>query len=150
LARIGSPITTNDRDLTAALKLLDACFEAFNSADADKRAGLNNYPHVRITGATVKIWHTREEYARDTSRAKLLSKGKTTSFKGWETTVWLTRNLIQRSEETMHFAVTFTRQDAQGQEIAIFEALWILTKDNGRWGVQARSSFAGIADGGAY
>jgi len=84
------------------------------------------------------------------SRAKLLSKGETTSFKGWETTVWLTRNLIQRSEETMHFAVTFTRQDAQGQEIAIFEALWILTKDNGRWGVQARSSFAGIADGGAY
>jgi hypothetical protein len=50
----------------------------------------------------------------------------------------------------MHFAVAFSRLDEKGNKIATFESFRILTKKDGRWGQQARSSFAGIADGGAY
>jgi hypothetical protein len=50
----------------------------------------------------------------------------------------------------MHFAVAFSRLDEQGNPIATFESFRIFTKKNGRWGQQARSSFAGIANGGAY
>jgi hypothetical protein len=143
-------IDPGDTDLLAACELLDRAVAAFNGAEAETRAGLNHYPHVRITGPKVTAWATPEDYARDTSREKLLRKGESTEFKGWTSTEWTSRLLIQRSEETMHFAVTFSRLDDTAVPLAVFESFWVLTKKDGRWGIQARSSFAGIADRGAY
>jgi hypothetical protein len=42
----------------------------------------------------------------------------------------------------VHFDVAFSRYKADGAKYATYQSLWIVTKKDGQWGVQARSSFA--------
>lgn len=146
----GDSNAPSEQDIQEGYKLFDEAVEAFNNADPERMAAINHYPHIRITGPVVVIWNTPEEYIRSNPRDKLLAKDSQTKFKGWKTSKWEWCKLIQASSETMHFAVAFSRLDESGSRIATFESLRILTKKNGRWGQQVRSSFAGIADGGAY
>jgi hypothetical protein len=50
--------------------------------------------------------------------------------------------VVQSGDDKVHFAVTFVRFDANNKEIGRFPSLYIVTRKNGHWGVQARSSFA--------
>lgn len=136
--------------LTVGCKLLDEFMDAFNKADPVAFAAPINYPHIRIAGPKVVVWNTAEEYIRDNPRESMVAKDTDTKFKGWKTSRWDWRRLIQYSDQTMHFTVSFGRLDGAGNVIATFESLYILTNKDGRWGIQARSSFAGIANGGAY
>jgi hypothetical protein len=38
--------------------------------------------------------------------------------------------------------VVFSRYKADGTKYATYQSLWMVTKKEGAWGVQARSSFA--------
>lgn len=140
----------NQEDILEGYRLLDEAVEAFNSCDPLRMAEINHYPHIRITGPTVVIWHSAEEFIQSNAREKLQRKDVSTNFKGWKSSRWEWRKLVQHSAEAMHFAVAFSRLDEHGNTIATFESLRILTKKGDRWGIQARSSFAGIADNGAY
>jgi len=42
----------------------------------------------------------------------------------------------------VHVDTKFTRCRADGSVISSYESLYILTKEEGRWGVKLRSSFA--------
>jgi hypothetical protein len=42
---------------------------------------------------------------------------------------------------TVHFAVQFSRYEADGTKLGSYPSMWIITKQGGRWGIQARSSF---------
>ena len=136
--------------LVDGCKLLDEFIGAFNKADPVTFASTNNYPHIRITGPKVVIWNTAEDYIRDNPKESMIAKDTDTKFKGWKTSKWDWRRLIQYSDTTMHFTVAFSRLDGAGKTLATFESFYIITKKDGRWGIQARSSFAGIANGGAY
>lgn len=130
--------------------LLDVFIEAFNKADPTAFAATNNYPHIRITGPKVVVWNTAQDYIRDNPKESMIAKDTDTKFKGWKTSKWDWRRLVQYSDQTMHFTVAFSRLDGKGKTLATFESLYIITKKDGKWGIQARSSFAGIANGGAY
>ena len=136
--------------LISGCQLLDEFMAAFNAADPVTFAATNHYPHVRITGPVTTIWNTAAEYEASNSREGLQNKGDETKFKGWVRSAWAWRELVQYSDQSMHFTVSFDRLDAEDKPIASFESLYILTNRDGEWGIQARSSFAGIANGGAY
>jgi hypothetical protein len=131
-------------------ELLDVFIGAFNKADPVTFAATNNYPHIRITGPKIVIWNTAEDYIRDNPKESMIAKDTDTKFKGWKTSKWDWRRLVQYSDQTMHFTVAFSRLDGEGKTLATFESLYVITKKDGKWGIQARSSFAGIANGGAY
>jgi hypothetical protein len=42
----------------------------------------------------------------------------------------------------VHLKVAFSRWRADGSLIGHFETIYIVTRQNGHWGIQARSSFA--------
>lgn len=44
--------------------------------------------------------------------------------------------------DKVHFDVQFTRYRADGTVIGAYKSLWIVTRIEGHWGVQARSSYA--------
>jgi hypothetical protein len=48
----------------------------------------------------------------------------------------------QNDATKVHFDVVFSRYKADGSKAATYQSLWIVTKKDGQWGVQARSSFA--------
>ena len=47
-----------------------------------------------------------------------------------------------RSREGVHIDTRFTRYRADGSVLVSYDSLYIVTKQSGRWGVLARSSFA--------
>ena len=126
----------HDDQVAEAMKALDEFMATFNSRDMEAWAKTLNYPHVRIASGSVRVWETPEEYAgRDVFSAL-------TSQYGWDHSVWDKREVVQSGQDKVHFATTFSRYDKDGNKIATFDSLYIVTKQDGHWGTQARSSFA--------
>lgn len=124
------------QDTEAAERALDDFMTAFNARDT---AGVNeafNFPHVRLASGTVTVFEKRGDFTFDAFDARAETQG-------WHHTEWDYRNAIQAGPEKVHFDVQFTRYRADGSAIGSYKSLWIVTKLDGHWGVQARSSYAG-------
>jgi hypothetical protein len=130
------------QSLEQGLLLLDAFMAAFNARDALAWSKTLHYPHVRFAGGEVRIWHTPEEYVADND-IRLLEKT------GWRYSRWNFRHLVHADADKLHFALQFTRYDDKDRPQGRHQALYVLTRQAGYWGVQARSSYAGIAVSGA-
>ena len=127
----------NEDAVAAAMASLEEYMAAFNARDPEAWAATLNYPHVRIAGDnSVRVWATQEEYANymdfDAFAARF----------GWDHSVWDKREVVQSGKDKVHFATTFSRYDKDGNKIATFDSLYVMTKQDGHWGTQARSSFA--------
>lgn len=133
--------TGRDRVLAEGCAALDRFMTAFNARNVVAWSHTLHYPHVRLAGGTVKVWPTAEDYARENGLTEL-------SQAGWSRSRWDYRHLVQRSDDKLHFAVSFTRFRADGSKIGSYQSLYILTKEADGWGTQARSSYAGVAAAG--
>ena len=60
----------------------------------------------------------------------------------WRHSKWDFRNVIAAGVDKVHLDVQFTRYRADSSVIGSFRSLWIVTRDDCRWAVAARSSFA--------
>jgi hypothetical protein len=114
---------------------IDAFFAAFNARDNDALKKTLHYPHVRINEAGgVNVW-------KDASEAGTNFEGLTRA-EGWASSSLDSVSMRQNDAIKVHFDVVFSRYKADGTKYATYQSLWIVTKKDGRWGVQARSSFA--------
>lgn len=120
-----------------AVAAIEGFMAALNAHDDAALLNLLHLPHVRISGAGVAIWHDRAELEATYLRDFYQRAGP-----DWHHTVLDSTDVLHSSERKVHVLIQFTRCDAQGTPIAIYRSLWIMTNDNGRWGAQARSSFA--------
>ncbi len=114
---------------------IDAFFTAFNARDNDALKRTLHYPHVRINEAGgVSVWPTAAEAGTNFD-------GLTRS-EGWARSSLDSVSMRQNDAIKVHFDVVFSRYKADGTKYATYQSLWIVTKKDGQWGVQARSSFA--------
>jgi len=60
----------------------------------------------------------------------------------WHHSKWDRRRIVHASDDKVHVDTRFTRYRADGSVIGSYDSLYILTQENGRWGVKMRSSFA--------
>ena len=120
-----------------ALLALDAFMAALNARDAGALYQTLHLPHVRISGDGVAIWATRDELEESYLRDFYARAGPE-----WDHTVLDSTEVLHSSESKVHVLIQFTRCDRHGGKIATFRSLWIMTRVDGRWGAQARSSFA--------
>ncbi len=119
----------------AARQAMNNFMDAFNSKDAQRWAATLNYPHVRLASNNVRVYNSAAEFVKETGDfAKRLAP--------WDHSTWESMQMIQSGPEKVHFAVVFVRYDAAGKLIGKFPSLYVVTLQNGHWGVQARSSFA--------
>ena len=124
--------TTLERDARAPI---EAFFKAFNARDNEALKKTLHYPHVRINEAGgVNVW-------RDASEAGTNFDGLTKS-EGWARSSLDSVTMRQHDDVKVHFEVVFSRYKADGTKYATFQSLWVSTKKDGAWGIQARSSFA--------
>lgn len=124
--------------VTAAFGVLDEFLKQFNARDARAWARTLHFPHLRIAGGEVQSWATAEDYAAANDLEAFAQTG-------WSHTRWDWLRPVQADADKVHVALQFTRYDAAEQPIASFQALYVLTRADGRWGIQLRSSYAGIA-----
>ena len=120
----------------AALATCDAFMEAFNRSDMAAWRRTLNYPHVRLAEGSVVVSNTPDEYEREWDFAEFARRT------GWHHSRYDRKQVVQRGPDKAHVAVRFTRFRADGSKIATYDALYVVTRVDGRWGVQIRSSFA--------
>lgn len=126
---------SDDEAIAGAMGAMDAFMTAFNARDPKAWAASLNYPHVRFASGTVTVWESAEEFAKTDSFNRLQRVG-------WDHSHWLTRDVVLVSPSKVHIATTFQRFNAKNEAIGTYQSLYIVTKVDGHWGTQARSSLA--------
>ncbi len=120
----------------AGLALLDRYLEALNARDSQAMRDCFHFPHYRFPGVRAQIFERAEDYGIE----HFLTRDDT---QGWAYTEWDCRNLIQGTAEKLHFEVQFTRYRTDHSVLGTHKSFWILIHRDNRWGVMARSSYAG-------
>ena len=121
----------------AAVSAIAGFMAALNAGDTGALLDLLHLPHIRISGGGVAIWHDREELEATYMRDFYARAGA-----NWHHTVLDSTQVLHSSQHKVHVLIQFTRCHADGSALATYRSLWIMTEVNGRWGAQARSSFA--------
>lgn len=118
------------------MEVLDEYLATFNASDSEALSATWHFPHFRLAQGTMQVWEIREDAIRGgKERFEAL---RTT---GWHKTEWLEREIISISDSKVHVATKFRRLREDGSEIVTTESLYILIKQNGRWGIKLRSSY---------
>ena len=128
-------VTDHQASIDAAMAALDRFMLAFNSGDARKVADTFNFPHVRFHSGKVTVFPTAADFNLDIFRS-------TSDAKTWAKSEWDARRVIHAGADKVHFDTEFSRRRSDGSLIASYRSIYIVTKVDGRWGVQGRSTFA--------
>jgi hypothetical protein len=114
-----------------ALVALDRYLETWNSRDAATWATSLHFPHVRPGAGAFELTRTPEEYARGVSFEQTLKTG-------WHHSEWVSRDVLQVGENKVHVAGTWQRYTRDDKPLAGSDITYVITRQDGRWGVQAR------------
>lgn len=120
--------------LSAALRCLDDYMAALNRGDEPGVNAACNFPHVRLAGGKVVVWPNHGDYRLEDFIAR--------AGDGWHHSRWDERRPIHVGPAKVHLKVAFSRWTADERLIGRFETIYIVTLQDGHWGIQARSSFA--------
>lgn len=60
----------------------------------------------------------------------------------WRVSEWDKRDVLHASKDKVHINTRFVRYRADGSIIAAFDSIYIVTLQEGHWGIKIRSSFA--------
>jgi hypothetical protein len=110
--------------------------QAFNDRDAEAMIAEMHFPHLRLAGTEFQTWKTAEDF-----RAPQDSMTESLREEGWHITKTKSVTAVQAGPEKVHLVIRQSRQHADGTEYNGFDTLSIISKIDGRWGVQFRSSF---------
>lgn len=120
-------------EIAAAQGRLDAFLVAFNARDLNAFEATLNFPHVRFASGTVTILQPGD------MKPDLFGQG---ALVDWDHSDWLRRNVIHAGPDKVHINTRFARYRKDGSLIAAFDSIYIVTRQDGRWGIQGRSSYA--------
>lgn len=116
------------------LRLLDDYMNAWNRKDLVAWERTFHFPHYRLASGRMNVL--------DRPGLQDANRIWTSVGKDWHHSRWDRRRIIHSSADKVHVDTKFTRCRADDSVIGSFESLYIVTKEDGRWGVKMRSSFA--------
>ncbi len=114
--------------------VIDAFFNAFNARNQEGVRAALNYPHVRIASGRVAVAANASEFR--------IPFDALVAAEGWHRSELDAAAVVHEGPSKVHFDVRFSRYREDGTRYATHTALWIVTRQAGRWGLQARSSYA--------
>lgn len=119
--------------IAAAMTCLDEFMAAFNARDIGAWRKTFNFPSVRLASNTMVIIDA------DYHRPEMFGRGPLAE---WDHSAWARRVVVHAGPDKVHIDTRFVRYRKDGSEIGGFDSLYVVTRENGHWGVKARSSFA--------
>lgn len=123
-----------DADAVAgAMAALDAHMAALNARDEAALAATLHFPHYRLTGGRMKVWDRPDSYFADFRQR---------AGDEWHRSAWDFRRVIAAGPDKVHVDLQFTRYRADGTPLGHYRSLWVMSRLDGRWAAQVRSSFA--------
>ena len=126
-------MTDNTAAIAAAMACLDAFMAAFNARDVAGWDQTFNFPSVRLASNRMVILQAGDH------QPGMFEQG---ALSEWDHSAWERRAVIHAGPDKVHFDTRFTRYRADGSVIGGFDSIYVVTCENGHWGVKARSSFA--------
>lgn len=121
----------------AALAVLDDFMTAFNAYDVEAWSATLHYPHFRLASGQMRI-----DEGGPPSVDRLAGAIRRLRSSGWHHSAWDRRHVVHVGPSKVHIDTQFTRYREDASVIATYESLYIVTLEDGRWGVKMRSSFA--------
>jgi hypothetical protein len=119
--------------VAAAMKCLEDFMAAFNARDIDAWQKTFNFPSIRLASGTLAI--IDESY----HKPEMFGRG---ALAEWDHSAWDRREIIHAGADKVHIDTRFVRYRKDGSEIGGFDSIYVVTREDGHWGVKARSSFA--------
>ena len=114
-----------------AMVALDRYLETWNSRDAAVWATSLHFPHVRPGPGAFEMTRSPEEYVKGVNFEQTLKTG-------WHHSEWVTRDVLQVGIDKIHASGTWQRYTADDKPLAGSDITYVITRIDGRWGVQAR------------
>jgi hypothetical protein len=115
---------------------LDDFLDGLNSHDLEKWTSTLHFPQIRVHEGAVTVWPDAEQYLRS-CQAEL----DALLASGWHHSAWDEVEFPQVSADQVHAQVRFSRRDAEGRPMGAFDSVYVVTRQNGRWGVLARIGY---------
>jgi hypothetical protein len=119
-------------EIAAAMRCLDDYMNAFNARDATAFENTFNFPSVRIASNKLMVLE----------RGSMGPQGFNADNIDWDHSAWTGREVIHAGPDKVHIATRFTRYRKDGTAVTSFDSLYVVTNENGHWGIKARSSYA--------
>ena len=118
----------------ACIDVLDRFMAALNAHDAAAMDATMHFPHVRLADGTMRVYERAGSNPMDLFL-------RLREADGWSHSHWRERTLVQFDATKAHVALSYTRYRSDGSAIGVYESLYTLTCEGGRWGIRMRSSF---------
>jgi hypothetical protein len=115
-----------------ARKPIDDFFTALNAKNIEGIRKTLHYPHMQIAGNQVSILNEPELFQIDF---------ESLATEGWTYSTLDSCAMRQNCNEKVHFEIQMSMHQANNSRYATFQALWIVTWKEGKWGIQCRSIF---------
>lgn len=125
--------TERDAAVAGAMKCLDDFMTAFNARDVKAFEATFNFPSIRIASGKVAIIEPGYHHPGMFDKGALVD---------WDHSAWERREVVHAGPDKVHFDTRFTRYRKDGSVIGGFDSMYVVTRIDGHWGIQARSSFA--------
>ncbi|MBN2337962.1 MAG: hypothetical protein JXP48_05410 [Acidobacteria bacterium] len=115
-----------------ARRPVDDFFSALNARDLERGRRTLHYPHIQIAGSDISILQDPESFQIDFQAL---------AGEGWTYSTLDSCTMRQFCEDKVHFELQFSMHQANDSRYATYQALWVVTCQDGIWGVQCRSIF---------
>jgi hypothetical protein len=132
-------IMDTDAAIAGAMRCLDDFMAAWNAQDARALEATMNFPHVRLNGDNVLEPSAKGEI---TQQQLDDMRRDAPELKDWQHSGWAKREVVAASANKIHIQTRFVRYRADGSVLSSFDSLYVVTNEDGHWGVRMRSSFA--------
>ncbi len=126
-------MTEHIAEIAAAIRCLDDFMTAFNARDLPAFEATFNFPSVRLASGTLTL------IERGHHQPAMFETGP---LADWGHSAWERRDVIHAGPDKVHFDTRFTRYRADDSVIGGFNSIYVVTRENGHWGIKARSSYA--------
>ena len=126
-----APVWAQDGEAEARAAL-EEYFRAWNAADNDAIAAICNFPRLSLgANGQVVVRESPEDIAIDFD---LLRQAE-----GWDHSTLDLMETVHVSDDKVHFRIVFSRRRADGSPYRTAPGLYVITRQNGHWGLQLQS-----------
>ncbi len=130
-----------------------AFLDTFNARDAAGWAGVNHWPHARISAAapdSAAHWRPPTRIFTDADQYLAAPLWDELEASGWARSESAPPQIVQSSDLKAHIAGGWTRYDADGKPMASNRVVYVATQTDEGWGLQAQLKTDSFVDGRDY
>ena len=125
-------------DPNLVIQSLNQFIDAFNKFNKNQILSNLHFPHVTHSESNdPKVYETENEFWNFVSHQ--INEMK--KLEGWSYSSLDKTEIINITNNTAHVLVEFSRRDSNGIAYGVAGGIWIVTKKNNKWALQARSVF---------